>query len=73
MRAYDTRLSLRDVSQGAQVQWHTLAQGLEVLALGRGLVVLWDKNKRCKVLALMHGDAAASFTEGRFDARPDAA
>jgi hypothetical protein len=61
MRAYDTRLSLRDVSQGAQVQWHTLAQGLEVLALGHGLVVLKDKNNRCKVLSLMRGDVPVCF------------
>ena len=61
MRAYDTRLSLRDFSQGTQVQWHTLAQGLEVLASGHGLVVLRDKNNRCKILSLMRGNEKVSF------------
>ena len=61
MRAYDTRLSLRDFSQGKQVQWHSLSQGLEVLALGHGLAVLRDKNNRCKILSLMRGNETTSF------------
>ena len=61
MRAYDTRLSLRDFSQGKQVQWHSLSQGLEVLALGHGLAVLRDKNNRCKILSLMLGNETTSF------------
>lgn len=61
LRADDTRLLLREFSQGTQVQWHTLSQDLEVLALGQGLVVLTDKNHRCKVLSLMHGAAPVGF------------
>ena len=61
IRAYDSHLSLRDFSQGTQVQWHSHSHVLEVLALGHGLVVLREKNNRCKVLSLMHGDAPVCF------------
>lgn len=61
VRAYDTHLSLRDFSQDTQVQWSTLSQGLEVLAIGSGRLVLRDKNKRNKLLVLMYGNNLVHF------------
>lgn len=78
LRAYDTRLSLRDFRLGTTVTWHApLLRGLRIESIVGDKVILrrggkmrtLDKHLRVVVVALMRGNSPALFT-GEFQDVP---